>query len=335
MSQAGISQKDADHPATAGKPLPPALVADIGGTNARFAYWCDGKIDQVRYLPVRDYPDPMSAAEDYLEQLTDLEPPRRAAIAVAGPVAEGRGELTNERWVFYEQKMQEALKFDRVTLINDFAAVALALPALAPKDYMSIGPARPAARAPMAVLGPGTGLGVAGLISSAMGWVPVVTEGGHVTLPAVTDLEREIIRILADRYGHVSAERLLCGEGIRNLFGALIQIDGRQVDTPQVADIVRDGVSGDCPLSRLCLEVFCDFLGTVAGNVALTMGARGGVFLAGGILPRFADFFAASDFRSRFEAKGRFRDYQANIATSLITYPDPAFLGLATLAGRG
>ncbi|MEM7172723.1 MAG: glucokinase [Pseudomonadota bacterium] len=308
---------------------PLSIVADIGGTNARFALSNGVELSPISYLAVADHPDPISAVKEFLGQIEAPAHPKKAAFAIAGPVQEGRGSLTNGTWFFDQSDLARSLNLDQALVVNDFAAVAMSLPYLAGKDLRQMGGGHVNRNAPMAVLGPGTGLGVGGLVPCGEGWQTIVTEGGHVTMPAVTHREVEVIKCLASHYGHVSAERLLSGQGLGNLFSAIAEVDGLSLEAPAPDVISKQGLDGSCGVASECLTMFCGMLGTVAGNLALSMGAQGGVFIAGGIVPRMADFWAASNFRQRFEAKGRFQDYMARIATNLVTHSDPAFLGLS------
>ncbi|MGF1629610.1 MAG: glucokinase [Kiloniellaceae bacterium] len=310
-----------------------ALLADIGGTNARFALLLEsGAPGQVLHLPVADYPTAYDAAAAALEQLGCAQPPANAVLAFAGPVEGGRAVMTNAGWDTAAGALRQRFGFSRVRLLNDYAALALALEHLTEGDRLRIGPARASARGALAVLGPGSGLGVAALLPAEPYGLPLVSEGGHATMPAVDRQEADLLAALREDLGHVSAERVLSGPGLANIHRGLAHIQGRTVAALSPAEITRLGLEGDDDLCRLALDRFCLFLGSFAGNVALSYGAQGGVYLAGGILPRFPDFLAASGFRARFEEKGRFRDYLSAIPTWLITRDDAAFVGLAAAA---
>jgi glucokinase len=184
------------------------------------------------------------------------------------------------------------------------------------------------------VLGPGTGLGVACFVPASPNPVVIASEGGHATMAATSPREDAIINHLRREFGHVSAERVISGMGIEHLYHAVVALD--EVDAPQrsASEITKAALDGNCPISRAALELFCAMLGTIAGNVALTFGARGGVYIAGGIAPRLTDFLARSEFRARFESKGRLETYLASIPTSVITHPSATFLGLRSIAKR-
>jgi len=312
-----------------------ALLADIGGTNARFAV-LDGTLSEVLHLAVADYPTAYDAVAAALARFGCARPPAGAVLAFAGPVEAGRAVMTNAGWDTTATALAERFAFEKVRLLNDYAALALGLAHLEEADRRRIGPARPTARGPLAVLGPGSGLGVAAVVPAdppdVPCSVPLISEGGHATMPAADTLEAELLAVLREEFGHVSAERALSGPGLANIHRALGRLHGRTAEPLGPDEISRRGVAGSDDLCRLATERFCLFLGTFAGNVALNYGAQGGVFLAGGILPRFADFLAASGFRARFEDKGRFRGYLQAIPTWLIVRPDAAFLGLAAAA---
>jgi glucokinase len=219
-----------------------------------------------------------------------------------------------------------------LTVCNDFAAIAWGLPQLGAADRRPIGGGAPAPRATMAALGPGSGLGVSAVVPAADGWAVVAGEGGHVSLPASTTEEQDVTALLRERFGHCSAERVLSGQGLVNLYITLAELAGRGRPTVTPEDVTRLAIQRE-PLARKTLQMFFAMLGTVAGDIALTTGARGGVYIAGGIVPSLLDAFAQSEFRARFEAKGRYREYLAAIPTYVITAERPAFRGLKYLLG--
>ncbi len=305
------------------------LVADIGGTRARFAVLDDGgALQQLRVLAVEDFAGPVEAIRAYLDELGGI-PLRAAAIALAAPVHEAVVRLTNAPWVFSRAEIVRQLGLERLLLLNDFAALALALPSLAPADVRQVGTGAAVDCATRAVLGPGTGLGVSGVCFARGHWVGLSGEGGHCTLAPADAREAEIIALARHEFGHVSAERLLSGSGLPLLDRLVAKVDGRPHEALSTPEIVARAVVGDDPQCRAALATFCAMLGSLAGNLALTLGARGGVYLGGGIIPRLGDFFDRSDFRSRFEAKGRFAAYLAAIPTYVVLSPAPALLGAA------
>ena len=315
---------------------PTALIADIGATNARFALVDPNGTGRIERLVCAHHPSLASAIGAYLDQVDPPRPPRQAAIAWAGPVSAEEVRLTNHPWSFSKTELRSQLALDHLHVVNDFEAVALALPHLTDADRRQVGPGAPRPGYPVAVLGPGTGLGVSTLVYHDGGWKPLRSEGGHVTMPAVNDDEAAVLSHLRQRFGHVSAERVLCGTGLVNLYEALSAISGNRPSLgPDPAAITEAALAGQDATAGRTLEMFCGMLGTVAGNLGLTVGSHGGVFVAGGIVPRFADFFAASAFRHRFEDKGRLSSFVKSMPTYLITHPIPAFVGLAALLTQG
>lgn len=307
------------------------LIADIGGTNARFAIAQDGRIEHLTVLPTGKYPSLQAAAHDFLAGLSAGLRVTRGAVDIAGPVTGDRVHLTNSGWSFSIAAAKTELGFDDLKVLNDFAAAALGIPLLSADEYVAVGDGRRVVDGPIGVIGPGTGLGVAGLVFADNRWVVLPGEGGHATMAAATREEAAILDILRDRFGHVSAERVLSGHGLQNLHHALATLRGVTADALTDHEITAAALAGTDALCTQVLDVFCEMLGTVAGNLAITLGCSGGVFLIGGILPRFVERFAASGFRTRFENKGRFADYMRAIPTYLVTHENPALLGLAGL----
>lgn len=308
----------------------PRLLIDLGATNARFALQRPGgEPERAMRIPVASQPDLLSAVRFYLAEMG--AEPVAGAFAVASAVTGDRIALTNHPWTFSIAETRAALGLSHLSVINDFTAIALALPRLGPGDVVKIGGGEGRLDAPMAVLGPGTGLGASGLLPTRSGWFAIAGEGGHATLPAADDREASILECLRRRFGHVSAERAVSGPGLVNLYGALAELSGVNPSELSPADITERGISGADPRAEEALHHFCAFLGTVAGNLTLTLGALGGCFIAGGIAPKIQNFFLSSRFRSRFEEKGRFRDYLAPVPTWLVIRRTPAFLGLAHL----
>lgn len=309
-----------------------ALLADIGGTSARFALLAADSISDVVTLAVADHASPVEAARAFLSGPGQGQKPDSAWIAAAGPVVNGRVTMTNAAWMVDAERIRGGLGLQAVHVINDFEALGWSLPGLRPGDLVDIGRATPRNQGTMAVMGPGTGFGLAALASDGIAEVVLVTEAGHATLPSENRREDAIIAALRERVPHVSVERVLSGPGLIQLYHAIAEVDGVTVPQRSAAQIVEHALAGDCAPSRNTLDAFCAFLGSVAGNAALTLGALGGIFIAGGIVPRFTDFLRQSAFRERFEAKGRLSAYLAGIPTSVIVHPDPAFVGLARLA---
>jgi glucokinase len=314
----------------------PWLLADIGGTNARFG-WLGGAgrcVGHVKTLRVADHASPAAAARAYLATLreelgTAYTPPVAAAFAVATAVAGDRVAFTNSGWTFSQQGTRQELGLSALRVLNDFEALALSLPHLAPVQLQAIGPALPGDRAALAVIGPGTGLGVAGIVPTAHGWVAVPGEGGHSTLAPADDFESALLAAVRREFAHVSAERLLSGIGLPVLYRAVAEVLGQPATASTAEQIVERGLSGEDAAASRTLDAFCSLLGSFAGNVALMLGARGGVFIGGGIVPRLGERFHASNFRQRFEAKGRFDAYLAAIPTALIIDTLVALTGCA------
>jgi glucokinase len=308
------------------------LVGDIGATNARFGLVSpDGAVLHWRTHACENYPTIDAALAEYLGERGGLPTPRQAAIAVASPVTGDLVAMTNHPWRFSVAALRAHFGFERLEVINDFTAQALALPHLAPDQRLPVGGGSPAPGAPLAVLGPGSGLGVSGLVPCGAGWVALTGEGGHATMAPASDRESAVLDHMRRRFDHVSAERLLSGPGLVNLYGTLAEIDRIPSKGYTAAQITDLGMRGEDAVCAEATEFFCAMLGTVAGNLALTLGSRGGVFVAGGIVPRLGDYFVQSPFRARFEAKGRFESYLAAIPTYVVTYPLAAFVGCAAL----
>lgn len=308
------------------------LLADIGGTNARFALLDGRSTGRVAHMAVSDYGSFREALDSYLGGLPEPGTIRAAILAAAGAIGNGRCALTNNSWVIDAAELRAAYGFSTVRLLNDFEAVAWSLPHLAPDQLLAIGGVAAREGAPLAALGPGTGLGMAALLPHAAGHLVLSGEGGHSTMAGASAREDAIIALLRRRLGHVSAEHVLSGGGLQNLHQALAELDGIALPTPRAAEITRRGVDGTCMTSRAAVDMFCAMLGTVAGNLALTLGAKGGIFIAGGILRHMPEYFARSQFRARFEDKGRFRGYLEPIPAWLILDEDAAFAGLHALA---
>jgi glucokinase len=307
------------------------VIGDIGGTNARFAVAENGRYDEVTHIEVQKYPSLHDALTDYLNALPPARRPVAAALDIAGPVFGDVVGLTNMSWRFSISELKERLRLTSLAVINDFTAAAMSVPYLQAQDVFTIGPECAEATGPIGVIGPGTGLGVGGLLPNAGRLLPLSGEGGHATLPTVTAEEDAVVRILRARWGHVSAERVLSGQGLVNLYEALCTIDGMTPRAMSPSDVTDHAIGGTDSTCVKAFQHFCSLLGTVASDLALTLGATGGIYIAGGILPRFKEAFAASGFRERFESKGRFSSLLAGIPTRLILEDSPALLGLANM----
>jgi glucokinase len=307
------------------------LLGDVGATNARFAVLVDGVLGPITWIEVADHPTFGEAVAHFLQSHRPDHRIACALLAVAGPVKGERCTFTNCPWTIDGQDMRDRFGFRSVQVVNDFEATALSLPHLAKQDLRSMGGGLAVLGAPMVVLGPGSGLGVAALVPDGAGHVVVPSEGGHATMPANSVREDAVLDFLRQRYGHVSAERVLSGPGIENLYQAIAALDGIAAPPRNAADVTVAALKRACPTSRAALDMFCAMLGGFAGNVALTYGARGGIYIAGGIAPRILDFLTNSEFRRRFEQKGRFTAYLEAIPTQVIVHPAATFLGLTAL----
>lgn len=313
-----------------------ALLADIGGTNVRLATLKGGRIENVESWLTALYPDFAAAVRSYAE-LTGLTlPVTAAAVCAAGPVIDGRIDLTNCAWNVSTAGIAEATGAWGVALVNDFAAVAEGVARLAADDVKQIGGDVIVADAPKVALGPGTGLGVASLVSDGRGhWIVAPGEGGHVDLAATNDREIAVVHQLARQFGRVSVERVLSGPGLETLYLTLASLDGVSTKTkPMAHDIAKAAFAKSDALAIETVSLFTGWLGSVAGNLALTLGARGGVYVAGGIIAQWGDSFDAAHFRRRFEAKGRMKSFLEPIPCYVVTAKDLSFRGLAEIARR-
>jgi len=309
----------------------PGLVADIGGTNARFALAQDGEIipDSVRVLATADYASLEAALSDYLAHAGEIKV-RRACLAVAGPVQGQDVRLTNHPWQFRSRALAKTFAWSDIRVINDFTAMALGVQKVPEAGLVPVcGHPDAGHGQPRVVLGPGTGFGVSALIPCGGRWLPLATEGGHVDFAPVDDLDMDVLRHLRERYERVSVERILSGKGLVELY----RIHAGRTGTGPVPDspaaITAAATTGRDELAVRVLDHFCRLVGQVAGNVVLTLGGFGGVYLCGGMLPRFADFFLHSSFRRGFENKGRMRSLLQQTPVWLVTDPHTGLRGAA------
>jgi len=286
-----------------------------------------------RVLACADYPTLVDAVATYLREAGAADGSRRpveAALAIAGPITSDRIRMTNHAWQFSAAETRRQIGVRRLILLNDFTALAMSIRYLPRGEFAQIGGGAAHEREAIALIGPGTGLGVSGLIPLSVEghdyWSPLQGEGGHVTLPLTTQREVRVAEVLLPRFKQISAERLLSGPGLVNIHQALGLLAGRSHPELEPEEISARGLRGD-PVCLEVLEIFCALLGTVAGNLALTLGATGGVYIGGGIVPQLGEFFAASSFRSRFEANERHGKYLAAIPVFVIHAQRPAFTG--------
>jgi len=311
----------------------PYIVADIGGTNARFAL-VTGKsqnnflIDHIHVLAAREYPSCAAALHTYLERIPGIQP-LSTCLAIAGPVTDDLVRMTNLSWEFSCVAMAKEFGFQHFVAMNDFAAVAAACGELSDEHLVIVKPGVEDHYSTKAVFGPGTGLGVAGLVHHRGRWLPVPCEGGHVNMAPATHFEADVIKAAISHHGHVSAETFLSGPGLVNLYHAVCAVRGQQPADITPADISSAALADSDALMAQTLSTFCSLLGSFAGNLALTYGAKGGIYMAGGILPRFSDYLKSSEFNQRFASKGVMSHYVEDIPAKLIVHPETAFVGAA------
>ncbi|TQC71391.1 glucokinase [Pantoea dispersa] len=304
-----------------------ALVGDVGGTNARLAL-CEvetGAISQAKTFSTSDYDNLEAVIRHYLdEQKQDITD---GCIAIACPITGDWVEMTNHDWAFSTRQMKESLGFTTLEIINDFTAVSMAIPMLTAQDVIQFGGKTPVQDKPIAIYGAGTGLGVSHLVHVDKRWVSLPGEGGHVDFAPNSEEEDAILEVLRAELGHVSAERVLSGSGLVNLYRAIVKSDQREPENLKPKDVTERALQDSCIDCRRALTLFCVIMGRFGGNLALNLGTFGGVYIAGGIVPRFLEFFKASGFRAAFEDKGRFRDYLVDIPVYMITHDQPGLLG--------
>jgi glucokinase len=311
------------------------LLADIGGTNVRLAVQRGAEpAAEIMVLATEDYESLHQAALSYLGRVGRPADLKLGAFAIASPITGDLVSMTNLPWQFSTEEVRRALGLDMLMVVNDFVAAAHAVPYLPATDLIQIGGEQPVPLEQMALIGPGTGLGTSGLVPSKDGWIVIEAEGGHVTMAPANDRESAILARLRPVYGHVSAERVVSGMGLVNLYTAIAGLEGRPVENLEPPDIARKAAEGACAVCKEAVDTFCAMLGTVAGNLVLTLGARGGLYIGGGIVPKLGEAFFRSDFRRRFEDKGRFQSYLAPVPAYLIVSKYPAFIGLQHILDR-
>lgn len=304
------------------------LVADVGGTNIRLQLvdLKTGEVSQLRKYLCADHPTIVAAIQTYLADCGNPDVVT-GCIAIACPTNDDWIAMTNHSWAFSRQLTQAELGWRSLHMINDYTAIAMSLPHLDRSQAVQMGGGAPIYGAPIAVLGPGTGLGVAHLVQVDGKWQALPGEGGHVDFAPNSEEEIAILRFLMKRYAHVSVEQLLSGPGIVQIYEAQAEILGQPVVFTEAAEITGAALDERCPVAMATLASFCAILGSVAGNLALTIGAFGGVYVAGGIVPRFLGYFENSAFRQRFEAKGRFTAYNGRIPTFVVIEEQPGLVG--------
>jgi glucokinase len=310
----------------------PRLIADIGGTYARFALeTAQGRFSAPASLRCADHADFHAAVRAYLDALPAGTRVEHAAVAIANPVEGDRVRMTNYHWEFSIEQMRQRLKLDTLLVVNDFTALAMSLPRLDAQGLRQVGGGAPVAKSVIGLLGSGSGLGVSGLIPAGDGWVSLGSEGGHASVAPRDEREIVVLRHAWQQFEHVSFERLLSGPGLALMHQALAAHAGAPAEPLAAPEITRRALAGTDRVCVQTIEVFCGMLGTAAANLALTLGAFGGIYIGGGIVPRLGAHFDRSPFRRRFEDRGRFSRYVAAIPTYVITAEQATFIGASAI----
>jgi glucokinase len=311
----------------------PVLIADIGGTNARFAVLPEAHSELRTFPMVRtaDFPDLASAASATVLDTTSILP-RSLLVAFAGPITGAAAKLTNADWVIDPEEVRRTLDLATVVTFNDFEALALSLPSLKDDQLHKVGGGEAVSREPRVVLGPGTGLGVAALVYSDRRFTPIAGEGGHISLGPESERDFEIWPNLERHHGRITGEALLSGNGMARLYRGVARARGGDGTwCRHGAEVTRAAEEGD-PVAQETVELFLTYLGRVAGDLALVFLAKGGVYIAGGIAPRLVERFADGGFRTAFEAKAPHGGIMETIPTFVITEKQPAVTGMAGFA---
>lgn len=306
------------------------LVIDLGGTNIRLGLLADGDVLPAHVLnyKINDYPGLADVMQMYLADAPphDLQD---VAIAVATSADGDHIKLTNHDWSFRVSAIHQQFGLKRIKVLNDFTALALSVPLLGVDEWVQVGGCAPEVNGPIALLGAGTGLGVSGLIHTGEGYFPLAGEGGHVSLGARTARELAIFSVYREKYGHMSAERLLSGTGLSEFYQVVRRLDGLDDRPLDNAEISRRAQAGSCTSCMEVMTLLCEWLGVVAGDLVLTLRATGGVYLGGGIVPKLGDYFLQSGFREQFEAKGRFRGLMETVPVFVVHADQPTLRGVA------
>jgi len=310
------------------------LVADIGGTNIRLAITENNNITDIVSYQCANFPGLIDVIRHYLEEKQLIDTSINACLAIACPTDDDLISMTNLPWQFSQKALKEELNLKSLTLINDYTAIAMAIPLLSDTQKVKIGGGNALPKKPIAVCGPGTGLGVANLVNIENRWHCVGGEGGHVDFAPVDDIDIKIIQHLKTTKKRVSYEQLLSGYGLEQIYQALVVINNEESSPFAAAkltakDISSNALNGSCHVCQQALAQFCKVLGSFAGNLALTTGSLGGVYIAGGIVPRFVDYVKESEFRARFETKGRMSHLNKQTPTYIITEEQPGLMGAA------
>jgi len=305
------------------------LVADIGGTNIRFGLVNnDGTTCEIKTYQCGAYKSLADVMRVYLDRHDCEGKTVNACLAIACPVETDQITMTNLPWTFSQSALKNELNINQLFLINDYTAIAHAVPLLTDAQKVQIGEGKAISGKPISICGPGTGLGVANLVPTVDGWCCLGGEGGHVDFAPVDADEIKILSYLLESKQHrISYEQLLCGKGLEQIYQAFLSIDNLPKNSLSAEQISAKAIDGSCSLCEKSLHQFCNTLGSFAGNLALTLGCFGGVYIAGGIVPRFVSFIQSSDFRQRFDAKGRLSSFINNIPTYVITEAQPGLIG--------
>ena len=304
----------------------PRFVADVGGTNIRLALVENGRISKIEKYLCADF-DSIADAILHFQNITINGTFAAACIAIACPVNDDLVKMTNHTWAFSKTALKETLGLSSLFVINDFTAVAHSLPTLNHNQVIQIGSGRAKENGNIAVFGPGTGLGVEHLTYTSSGWQTLDGEGGHVDFAPTDDTDIIVWQYLQKRFGRASAEEVLSGRGIVNIYTALCLHNGLEHTLTTPSDVTKAGLDGSDNMALQAIEQFCKVMGSFAGNLALNLCTRGGIFIGGGVTSHLGEFFINSEFRKRFEAKGDFADYVKNIPTYIINEPDHGLLG--------
>ena len=304
------------------------LVADIGGTNLRIGTTdIKGNISNLKLYQCNQFSGLAEIIQDYLSQIDTSNAELNACFAIACPVDNDLMSMTNLPWKFSQKELQKTLNLSQMYFINDYTAIAHAVPLLNNEQKVQLGTGDVVKGKPISICGPGTGLGVANVVNVNDQWVSLGGEGGHVDFAPTDETEIEILNFLLKKYKHVSYEQVLSGLGIQQIYQALMSIKGLKPEALEAKDITKKAINNECEVCKETLDKFCEILGSFAGNLSLTLASFGGVYIAGGIVPRFIEYIKNSNFRSRFEAKGRFEAFNQAIPTFVITEPQPGLLG--------
>jgi glucokinase len=304
-----------------------SVVADVGGTNIRLAVCCNetGEVSQIRTFACVEFLTLDAALFQYFATLSQKV--NSLCLAIACPVEDDLVSMTNLSWQFSKKMLKEKLQLSHLFVINDYTGISLAVPFLNDDQKIKIGQGEPQKQGVTAVFGPGTGLGVSHIVHAENKWISLDGEGGHTSFAPNSREQTDVLLLLQEQFGHVSAERLLSGQGLVNIYHAICRLEGKQIDYHEPKQVTKAALNGDCSSATRTLTFFCQVMGGFAGNLALNLACTGGVYIAGGVVPRFIEFFKDSEFRSFFEAKGRFQPYLATIPTYLIIHDNPGLLG--------